>query len=121
MTLTLYLSAQFSHFLLVFMQLCTAHTTVVKSIAMTCIRFEQVEHQFQTVPIQIHVQPVLAKHKHDSGCAKAKALKTNIIHLLLQSHLPEQTYAAKEEKGTCILSLSSNILHTTASTKTISQ
>jgi hypothetical protein len=45
---------------------------------MTCIRFKQIQHQFQTVPIQIHVQSILTKHEHDSGCAKSKALKMNM-------------------------------------------
>ena len=43
-------------------------------VYLTGFRLQEVQHQFQTVSIQVHVEPVLCQHEHDARRAQRHAL-----------------------------------------------
>lgn len=65
MAFLLYVLTQLSDFLLVLGD--EGHVMGGHILIGVCICVQEVEHQFQGVSVQVHVEAVLAQHEHDGG------------------------------------------------------
>lgn len=76
------LSAHLPDFLLVFLQLRAAYAALlhqsVERVHVAGVRVQQVQHQLQAGPVQVHVQLILAHDKHDCGRAQGQTLSNGI-------------------------------------------
>lgn len=76
-SLAFYLGAHLPDFLLVLLQLGTTYTLLhqsVQRIRVTGVRVQQVQHQLQAGPVEVHVQLILAHDEHYCGRAQGQTL-----------------------------------------------